>query len=491
MSPVDPLRIHRLNDQPESATGRYVLYWMVANRRLRYNSALQRAVHHANRLGQPLVVLEALDGSYPWASQRHHRFVLDGMADKAPQLADAGVTFLPYVEPEVGAGRGLLAALTEAASVVVTDHWPFFHSGRRVAAAARSLPVALEAVDGVGVLPLAASERVYTTAASFRRHLHRALPDHLAARPDATPLDDLACRVPAALPDAVLRGWPAASEALLSGAPGALDALDIDAEVGPVASLPGGAAAAQAALDAFVRGPLPTYHERERDLTRTTSSGLSPYIHFGHISTAEVLVAVLAGEGLTPDTMGELGGSRKGWGRLSEGAMGFLDELITWREAGQVYCARHPEPDAYGALQDWARQTLAEHADDPRPATYPLDAFATAQTHDDLWNACQQQLRAEGTIHNYLRMYWGKKILHWSASPQDAHRILFALNNRFALDGRDPSSTLNLMWTLGLFDRGWGPERPIFGKVRYMNRAGVERKFSTGGYLRRWTSPSA
>ena len=296
---------------------------------------------------------------------------------------------------------------------MVTDHWllpPRPPGGRRGA----PLPVALEAVDG-GVLPLAASERVYTTAASFQRHLHRALPDHLAARPDATP-STTACRVPAALLDAVLRGWPAASEALLSGAAGALDALDIDAEVGPVASLPGGAAAARAALDAFVRGPLSTYHERERDLTRTTSSGLSPYIHFGHISTAEVLIAVLAGEGLTPDTMGELGGSRQGWGRLRK-APGFLDELITWREAGQVYCARHPEPDAYGTLQDWARQTLAEHADDPRPATYPLEAFATAQTHDDLWNACQQ-LRAEGTIHNYLRMYWGKKILHWSASPR-------------------------------------------------------------------------
>ena len=273
---------------------------------------------------------------------------------------------------------------------------------------------------------------------------------------------------------------------MLTGSPTALATLPIDHSVPPADGRRGGASHGQARLDPFLAHKIGAYHERQKDLLNPANSGLSPWIHFGHLGTWEVLQAVFDAEAWTPARLGKVTGSRNGWWGLSEGAEGFLDELITWRELGQVYAYHRPDGGRFGDLQDWARATLSEHASDPRPAVYSLEEFAAGKTHDSLWNACQAQLRTEGIIHNYLRMYWAKKILHWSATPQQAHTTLFELNNRFALDGRDPSSTMNLMWTLGLFDRGWGPERPIFGKVRFMARTGVERKFTVGPYLARY-----
>lgn len=484
-APAPPARVHLLNSEDERPDGDYVLYWMTATRRVRRNAALQHALHHAAELGKPLLVLEALRVGYRWASDRHHAFILQGMAENAAAFAEAGVAYHPYVEPEPGAGKGLLAALAGRACRVVCDYWPFFFQRPMLEAAADQVPVPLEAIDSVGILPLAAAHRVFTTAASFRRHLQKTLRPHLDAPPLAAPLDGVEGPT-APVPHEVCERWPRASDALLAAAPQALAALPIDHTVGPVASRPGGASHAHERLGPFIETRLGVYHERHRDPLDHANSGLSPWIHFGQLGTWDVLQAVLDAEGWTPDKLGKVTGSRNGWWGLSEGAEGFLDELITWRELGQVWCWHRPDGDRFGVLQDWAQETLSVHAGDERPYTYSLAEFQEARTHDALWNACQRQLLAEGIIHNYLRMYWAKKILHWSATPQQAHATLFELNNRFALDGRDPSSTMNLMWTLGLFDRGWGPERPIFGKVRYMTRSGVERKYKVGRYVMRY-----
>ena len=181
-------------------------------------------------------------------------------------------------------------------------------------------------------------------------------------------------------------------------------------------------------------------------------------------------------------------GCRAGWWGLSPAVEAYLDQLITWREVGYTFCYKNP--DTYGrfeSLPNWALETLSLHQHDPRPDIYQLDAFESAQTHDPIWNAAQRQLVVEGTIHNYLRMLWGKKILHWSETPQQALSIMTHLNNKYALDGRNPNSTSGIFWTLGRFDRAWGPERPIFGKVRYMSSESAARKLNLKPYLARWS----
>ncbi|MEZ6020283.1 MAG: hypothetical protein R3F17_09325 [Planctomycetota bacterium] len=193
--------------------------------------------------------------------------------------------------------------------------------------------------------------------------------------------------------------------------------------------------------------------------------------------------AVAGQQGWHASALGEKGsGAREGWWGMDAGPEAFLDQLVTWRELGLHRSRTDPKFGRYEGLPDWARASLAEHKDDRRDPVYTLAQFEAAQTHDELWNAAQNQLRREGIMHNYLRMLWGKKILHWSRSPQEAHRIMVELNNKYALDGRDPNSDSGIGWVLGLFDRAWGPERPVFGKIRYMSSDSTRRKLRVAGY---------
>jgi deoxyribodipyrimidine photo-lyase len=183
---------------------------------------------------------------------------------------------------------------------------------------------------------------------------------------------------------------------------------------------------------------------------------------------------------------GKVNGSSNGWWGVEEHVESFLDELITWREVGYNMCSRSDDYDRYESLPKWAQQTLGKHAEDPREYVYTLDEFESAQTHDPLWNAAQRQLVREGRIHNYLRMLWGKKVLEWSASPQAALDVLIELNNKYALDGRNPNSYSGIFWVLGRYDRAWVPERPIFGTIRYMSSDNTARKVRVKDYLRRY-----
>jgi hypothetical protein len=181
-------------------------------------------------------------------------------------------------------------------------------------------------------------------------------------------------------------------------------------------------------------------------------------------------------------------GSREGWWGLPRPAEAFLDELITWRELGYGFCFHRADHARYASLPEWARRSLAAHARDPRPVHYPRVVLEAAGTHEPVWNAAQRQLVAEGRIHNYLRMLWGKKILEWSASPRAALAALIELNIKYAVDGRDPNSYSGIFWTLGPFDRPWGPVRPIFGSIRYMSSEATRRKLHLRDYLTRWGS---
>jgi deoxyribodipyrimidine photo-lyase len=249
----------------------------------------------------------------------------------------------------------------------------------------------------------------------------------------------------------------------------------------------GGSKTATELLRRFLEKKLPLYSELRNHPAEEVTSGLSPYLHFGHMSTHQIFVDLMKQEDWSPDKLSaEATGKRRGWWNTSPAAESFLDELITWRELGYNMASKRPDYENYNSLPDWANRTLSEHSDDPRPNVYTLEQFEQAQTHDPLWNAAQRELLSQGRIHNYLRMLWGKKILEWSRSPQDALEIMVELNNKYALDGSDPNSYSGIFWVLGRYDRPWGPERPIFGKVRYMSSENTARKFDVKPYLKKY-----
>ena len=483
---VPPIRIRRANDRAVHDGGDYVLYWMTAFRRVEWNFSLQRAVDWSMELNRPLLVLEALRCDYPWASDRLHQFILDGMAEKARRLKGSPVLYYPYVEPGQGAGKGLLETLSERACVVVSDEFPAFFLPRALAAAAGRVRTAMEGVDSNGILPMREADRVYPTAYAFRRFLQKVLPEHLIDAPRASPLRGIRLPRLASLDQGIEERWTPASPKLLKGGAEVMRRLPLDHGVAPV-DLRGGSGAARRALRIFLEDRLQDYAEKRNQPQVEATSGLSPYLHFGHISVHQVFHELREAEDWFFDRLSEkAAGGKAGWWGMGAPAEAFLDELITWRELGFNMCWQREDHDRYESLPEWAVTTLEGHIYDERDYLYNLDEFEKGRTHDPLWNAAQMQLVKEGRIHNYLRMLWGKKILQWSSTPRKALEVMIELNNKYALDGRDPNSFSGIFWILGRYDRAWGPERPIFGKVRYMSCKNTARKVRVKEYIKRY-----
>jgi len=484
---VPDLRVRKGNRAPVNAAGRFVLYWMIANRRARWNYSLDRAIDWAKELGKPLLVLEAVRCGYAWASDRLHHFILRGMADNERRFKGSTVLYYPYVEPSPGTGKGLLETLAREACVVVTDDFPAFFLPKMIASASQKSPVLMELVDANGLLPMRAADRVFPTAHAFRRFLQKTLPRYLTEHPRPFPLRGLHLHRLEAIPGHIRKRWPPADTPILKGDGKALAGLPLDHEVSPVRG-EGGAQAADRRLRVFLERRLAVY-DRDRNAPDVeATSGLSPYLHFGHISVHQIFHEIMKKEDWFFDRISpRANGSRSGWWGMSAPAEAFLDQLVTWRELGFNMCWQRKDHDRYESLPSWALNTLADHAADERPYLYPLERLASADTHDPLWNAAQTQLVREGRIHNYLRMLWGKKILQWNAHPEEALDIMIELNNRYALDGRDPNSYSGIFWVLGRYDRAWGPERPVFGKIRYMSSRNTARKFNVKDYIRKYS----
>ncbi len=482
---VDSIRIKNINNLPFNPEGTHVLYWMVSARRLTCNFALQHAAETARHLDVGLVVYEPLRSDYPYASARLHRFILQGMADNFVRARSLPLTYYPWVETVRGGGAGLLEKLAEKACLVVTDEFPAFFLPQLLKTAGENLATRLQSVDGNGLLPLQLIDREYPSAYAFRRFLQRALPAFI----DDLPQEDPPARMPlpeVVLDDDLLRKWPAADLTVLQR-PEGLQALPVDHRIEPVDQV-GGSTAAALRLGEFLEADLDGYAVRRNIPDLDCTSRLSAYLHFGHLSAAQVFSALAEREGWTAQCLGaQPSGKRNGWWGMSAAAEAFLDELVTWRELGYGFCARRSDYAEYSGLPEWARVTLERHARDERPQRYDYEDFRQARTHDPLWNAAQRQLLREGRIHGYLRMLWGKKILEWSASPQQAMEMMVDLNDRYALDGRDPNAYNGIGWCLGRFDRPWGPERPIFGKVRYMSSQNTARKVAVKKYLEHYS----
>jgi deoxyribodipyrimidine photo-lyase len=473
-------RLRRLNAAAMRAGGDYVLYWMQAYRRFERNHALEYAARCAGELGKPLVVYEGLRLDYPWASARLHGFVLEGMAGNVKEAVRLGLHYWPFVETPRTPAQGLLTRLSARAALVVTDDFPCFIVPGQSQALAQRVEVPAFAVDSNGLVPLSLLGAPVATAAHLRPRLHKAFAEAWAHRTPQTLSLPRAATKPL---DAPFELWrpPSDLDAFLQSLP-------IDASVRPVASTPGGRASARAQLAGFVTQRLRGYAGHRSEPASPTdghASGLSPYLHFGHIGIEEVAEAVLGPEYSADELRVHNGGKREGYFGDDADVNGFLDEALTWRDVGfHWHWTRRKDADSLGAaLPPWAFATLQKHASDTRAFVYTPEQWEAAATHDPLWNAAQRELVTTGTLHNYLRMLWGKKVLEWSRTPEEAYSTLVHLNNKYALDGRDPNSWSGILWCFGLFDRPWAPERNALGVLRYMSSANTARKFRLGRYF--------
>ena len=401
---------------------------------------------------------EGLRVDYPWASRRLHRFVLEGMQANASRAEALGLHYWPFVETRQGEGRGLLRSLAARACLVVTDDFPAFIVPAQSESLARAVAVPVFAVDSNGVVPLALLGAAVSAAAHLRPRIHKAFAEAWAHRARSRPRIPEAARQPVSVP---FETWRATDVAAF------VDTLPLDAGV-PRRARNAGRSAGRARAPARVREAAasratPRDAPRPRAPAEGHASGLSPYLHFGHVSIEEVVEAVLATTGeWTPSELRLANrGKREGFFCDDADVNAFLDEALTWRDVG-YHWHRTRRDDASSlerALPRWALETLGAHAADPRRYVYTGDELENGLTHDPLWNAAQRELVATGTIHNYLRMLWGKKVIEWSRSPAEAYRTLEHLNNKYALDGRDPNSYTGILWCFGLFDRPWPPER--------------------------------
>ena len=474
-------RLRRLNAHRARPTGDYVLYWMQAFRRLGHNHALDYALRCARELQKPLVVYEGLRLDYPWASRRLHQFVLEGMQANAARAKALGLNYWPFVETPERPARGLLRLLSTRAALVVTDDYPCFVVPEQAAALARAVEVPVFAVDSSSLVPLSLLQPVVGAAAHLRPRLHKAFAEAWEHRAAAEPDLDGAAARPVEAPFPL---WTAADVAAF------VKGLPLDASVPPVAAAPGGTPAGRERLSAFVKQRLRGYAEGRSGPCppeRGHASGLSPYLHFGHVSVQEVVERVLATQGRwTPEELRlHQRGKREGYFCDDADVNAFLDQALTWRDVGHqwFWSRRQDAGSLVTALPPWAFATLQAHAADRRAHLYTREQLEAGETHDPLWNAAQRELVATGAMHNYLRMLWGKKVLEWSSSPAEAYLTLEQLNNKYALDGRDPNSYTGILWCFGAFDRPWAPERPVFGSVRYMSSENTARKFKLGPYL--------
>jgi len=443
---IQPERVRPLNAKPVRP-GDYVLYWMQAALRADGNHALEFAVRRANALGRPLVVFFGLTPHFPEANVRHYLFLLEGLSETAAALERRGLRFvLRQGSPAEG-----VVELGRRAALVVVDGGYLRVERRWRAAAARALGCGLVEVETNAVVPVrAVSGKEEYAAATIRPKIHRLWGDYLVPlKTTAVKKDGLGLKfdsLPAADPGALLAALPVAKNVL------------------PVATIHGGTSKARRILRLFISRKLSDYAEARNDPTREGVSGLSPYLHFGQISPLEVALAVK-----------EAGGY---------GVAAFLEELIVRRELSLNFVLFNPRYDRYDGLPDWCRATLADHEKDQREYTYGRRAFEEARTHDPYWNAAQKEMILTGRMHGYMRMYWGKKILEWSATPREAFRTALALNNKYELDGRDPNAFAGVAWCFGKHDRPWA-ERPVFGTVRSMTASGLRRKFDADAYVRR------
>ncbi|MCL4401677.1 MAG: deoxyribodipyrimidine photolyase [Acidobacteria bacterium] len=419
----------------------YVLYRARTSRRVEGNRALNEAVRLANQAGLPVLFYEELPCGAPYASDRLHTFALEGVPETARRLEQMGIGYVFYLPRRRSDPQSLVDRLAACAAEVVTDRDPLVPAAPN------------RQVDSSCIVPMDLIAKREYAAYSIRPKIRKLLPKYLK---------------PLEIPRVATR-WqgrlPQHTEVIAERIPGLVAECEIDHSVAPVRGIRGGRAAALQKLAAFLDQGLRNYARERNNPAAHSTSGLSPYLRWGFIGALEVALAV-----------------REYAERHKLIAEEFLEELMVRRELAYNFACHAPPPYTLHSLPGWARQSIDEHRADHREPVYSPEQFERALTHDPLWNAAQQELRKRGRIHGYYRMYWGKKIIEWSATPEQALSTMIHLNDRYALDGLNPNGYANILWCFGLHDRPW-PERPVFGKVRYMSFDGMRRKTAVEAYI--------
>jgi deoxyribodipyrimidine photo-lyase len=439
-------RIKRLNDM-DMANRPYVLYWMQSAQRAECNHALEYAVRQANALHKPVIVVAMITEDFPEANERHYRFMLEGLRETQGTLAKRGIQMLIRKgSPE----KDMLELSCVAALLVVDRGYLHIERAWRAYLAERATCPVIQVETNVIVPVETASPHEEYAARTLRPKIHRLL--HAFTLP-------LVEQSPDQSSIGISMPWEGFA---IDDIGTALARLNVDRTVKCVNSFVGGTSKAKTLLDDFIANKLQHYASFKNDPNLDYQSNLSPYLHFGQISPLYIYLCLAQ----VPEDIRSV----------------FFEELIIRRELSMNFAHYNDHYDGYDSIPAWARTTLDKHRNDDRPYRYTRSELEEAKTHDRYWNAAQLEMVLAGKMNGYMRMYWGKKILEWSATSQEAYQTAVFLNNRYNLDGRDPNAFAGIAWCFGKHDRPW-QERQIFGTIRYMNAAGLERKFDMQGYL--------
>jgi deoxyribodipyrimidine photo-lyase len=443
-------RIQILNDC-DLRQGAFVLYWMQQSQRAEYNHALEYAIQQANKMDQGVVVVFGLMDDYPEANLRHYTFMLEGLQETQAAMGKRGIKMVV----QKGNPADVALSAGKNASLIVCDRGYLSHqiqwrkkvaqnAGRRVVQVESDVVVPLEVVSG----------KAEYAARTIRPKIHKHLNDYLVElKPTRIKKSSLQLRV---------------GGIDLSNIDAVLKKLSLDRSVSPVSGFfKGGTARARAMFAEFLQRRFKSYVENRNQPQTDDVSHMSKYLHFGQISPLYLALQVQ--------------GTGK---RFKEAREAFLEELLVRRELAMNFVYYTPEYDSYRCLPNWAKKTLSDHKNDKRQQTYTRRQLEDAKTHDEYWNAAMREMKSTGFMHNYMRMYWGKKILQWSSTPEQAYRTTLAINNKYFLDGRDANSYTGVAWVFGVHDRAWS-ERPVFGKIRYMAASGLERKCDIEAYVKK------
>lgn len=418
---------------------------MQAAQRVEYNYALEYAIIQANLRKKPLIVFFGLTDKYPEANLRHYKFMLEGLKEVQKKLYDRGISFIVrIVSPEKGilelAKRALLV-IVDKGYTKIQRYWRSYVS--------QYINCPLIQVESNVVVPVdLASEREEYSAYTFRKKIKRYL-DYFLKPMDYIDLEKNSI------------GIDIESEVLDEKE--ILSKLNVE-NISPTHHYRGGTSEAKNLLKDFLEKKIDYYPRYRNDPSKDYLSHMSPYLHFGQVSPVYIALKVLETE--------------------SPGMEAYLEELIVRRELAINFAYYNQDYDRFNCLPKWAVDTLKEHSKDKREYLYTLQELEDAKTHDEYWNSAQKELLITGKMHGYMRMYWGKKIIEWSKTPEEAFEMLIYLNNKYALDGRDPNSYAGIAWCFGKHDRPW-KERVIFGKIRYMSGKSLENKFDMASYIER------
>jgi len=448
-------RIRKLNDVAINPSAKYVLYWSQMNRRVEGNHAMDYAISLGNEHHLPVLFYEGLTCSYPFANDRFHTFLLEGVPDTERALEERGIGYLFYLRKRKSDPNDVLYRLAKDAAAVVTDDYPTFVAREHNASVPAKIGAAYYVVDASCIVPMCRLEKREYAAYTIRPKIQRLLTQYLKPAPCLKANHPFRLARP--------KFHTSVSEEKI---PALVQECEIDHHVQPSLCFRGGSTQARKQLEEFLTKNLSRYANHRNEPTAHATSNLSPYLHFGQISSLEVALQ-----------------ARDFANKNSLISSEFLEELIVRRELAFNFVSHAPRLDSLSVLPEWALKTLENHAKDAREPVYTCEQLERAETHDDLWNATQKELLLRGKIHGYYRMYWGKKIIEWSPTHQAAFDAMIYFHDRYALDGRDPNTLTNILWCFGLHDRPFA-ERAIFGQIRYMSYDGMKRKTNVAGYIK-------